>query len=26
MKHGQWNGLSTMRDLRKAVIIVPAAG
>lgn len=25
MKYGQWNGLSTMRDLRKAVIIVPAA-
>jgi len=26
MKYGRWNGLSTMRDLRKAVIIVPAAG
>jgi len=26
MKYGQWNGLSTMRDLRKAVILVPVAG
>ena len=23
MKYGQWDGLSTMRDLRKAVILVP---
>ena len=26
MKYGEWDGLSTMRDLRKAVILVPVAG
>ena len=26
MKYGQWNGLSTMRDLRKAVILIPVIG
>ena len=26
MKYGQWNGLSTMRDLRKAVILIPVTG
>lgn len=26
MKYGEWDGLSTMRDLRKAVILVPVTG
>jgi len=24
MKYGQWDGLCTMRDLRKAVVIIPS--
>ena len=26
MKYGKWDGLTTMRDLRKAVILIPSAG